>query len=227
MYSNADDSFVIVDSAVVAPLMAWVERETGQTIPVLPDVVASRDLLIEMASGTDGHEITQAAYAAGVVVLDSLQWNPEDSTQSSFLVHELVHHAQAFMPDDALACPNAREAQAYALQNKWLEENGHHAMRFRPIPICGGLPAAYIGHWLTVLKNDNRPFSAPLPMRNKIQSVVFGNTALGTGCRRCPFSPWICVVVQSDRADTPGFHARPWPMAAPTWSSTVWGQVAL
>jgi len=68
----------------------------------------------------------QSAYIPGTVVMDDLRWDPDDSTQVSLLVHELVHHAQLFMNNVNWPCPDAREAQAYNLQNKWLEENGHY-----------------------------------------------------------------------------------------------------
>jgi hypothetical protein len=63
---------------------------------------------------------------AGQVVMDSNSWDPEDETELSLLVHELVHYAQSYM-HVAWACGDSREAQAYTLQNKWLAEHDHAA----------------------------------------------------------------------------------------------------
>lgn len=117
-----------VDPALVVSLMSWVENETGAKVPVLPQVVASRErfdkVLKRMAVSYAGRP--QAAYLPGTVYLDSLRWDAEESTQLSLLVHELVHHAQMFMPNRHWACPQAKEAEAYTLQNRWLEQHGHY-----------------------------------------------------------------------------------------------------
>ena len=116
-----------IDPAIVAPLMVWVENELGVKVPVLPQVIASRDrfdrVLRRMGGGFAGRP--QSAYVPGVVLMDNLTWDPEESTQLSLLVHELVHHAQMFMPNKTWACPQAKETQAYTLQNRWLEQKGH------------------------------------------------------------------------------------------------------
>jgi hypothetical protein len=117
-----------IDPATVASLMSWVENELGVKVPVLPQVVASRErfdrVLKRMAASYAGRP--QAAYLPGTVYLDSLRWDSEESTQLSLLVHELVHHAQMFMPHKHWACAQAKEAEAYTLQNRWLEQRGHY-----------------------------------------------------------------------------------------------------
>ena len=118
----------LVSPVLVAPLMAWVERETGVKVPVLPQVIASserfRSILQRMGKTFAGRP--QSAYVPGTVLLDYQRCDPEDSTQLSLLVHELVHHAQLYARASGWACQDAREAQAYTLQNKWLEDQGHY-----------------------------------------------------------------------------------------------------
>lgn len=117
-----------IDPAIVKPLMEWVEQQVGMRVPVLPQVIASRShfdrVLARMGGRIAGRP--QSVYIPGTVYMDSEVWDPEDSTQVSLLVHELVHHAQLFM-SRTWACPNAKETMAYTLQNRWLEQQGHAA----------------------------------------------------------------------------------------------------
>ncbi len=116
-----------IDPAIVAPLMAWVAKETGTRITAVPQVVASRSLLAAALSrgGTSPIGRPRSGYVGGVVIVDNVYWDDEDPTQISLLVHELVHHAQHSMTRTRWACADAREEQAYILQNKWLENHGH------------------------------------------------------------------------------------------------------
>lgn len=116
----------IVPASVIEPLMNWVEMNTGVHVPNLPHVVASRDRLTEIVSRMGrlpGR--ARAVYVAGVVVLDHRYFDADDSTQMSLLVHELVHYAQSYQRQVAWSCPQSKEVEAYSLQNKWLEEQGH------------------------------------------------------------------------------------------------------
>ncbi|MDD5587328.1 MAG: hypothetical protein PHY92_10325 [Alphaproteobacteria bacterium] len=116
-----------IDPAFIAPLMQWVENELGVQVPVMPRVIASRShfdkVLARMGNRFAGRP--QSVYIPGTVYMDSLSWDPEDSTQLSLLVHELVHHAQMFMRDKVWPCSQAKETLAYTLQNRWLEQNDH------------------------------------------------------------------------------------------------------
>lgn len=116
-----------VDAALVAHLMAWVEHETGTSVAQAPVVIVNHEAFQQVVyrQGETFAGRPQAAYRAGTVYLDNLRWDPEEPTQLSLLVHELVHHAQRYMKDVTWACPDAREAQAYILQNRWLEQQGH------------------------------------------------------------------------------------------------------
>ena len=45
----------------------------------------------------------------------------------SYLVHELVHHAQ-LLSRKKYECDAAKEREAYTLQNKWLLEHGERPL---------------------------------------------------------------------------------------------------
>jgi hypothetical protein len=115
-----------IDPAIVQPLMGWVESQLGVKVPSLPQVMASHSrfarVLGRMEANFAGRP--QSAYVPGTIYLDNNRWDPGDSTQLSLLVHELVHHAQLFMRTP-WPCHQAKETQAYTLQNKWLEQQGH------------------------------------------------------------------------------------------------------
>ncbi|MGE4350916.1 MAG: DUF6647 family protein [Bdellovibrionales bacterium] len=116
----------VVPTSVVAPLMAWVEVQTGVRVPALPRVIASHSRLAQVVSHMgriSGR--ARALYVGGMVVLDHRSFDMEDDVQVSLLVHELVHYAQTFKPRDTWACSKGKEVEAYTLQNQWLEEHGH------------------------------------------------------------------------------------------------------
>ena len=68
----------------------------------------------------------KAVYVGGMVILDHRRFDAQDNGQLSFLVHELVHYAQSYDRTTNWACPQAKEEQAYNLQNRWLEQKGNH-----------------------------------------------------------------------------------------------------
>jgi len=146
--ADVDDGTVLT-AKTVAPLMAWVEKQTGVKVPVLPQVIAShtqfREILGRMGGRFAGRP--RSVYTSGRVILDNLYWDEDDPTEMSLLVHELVHYAQSYM-NIAWACPDAREAMAYTLQNKWLEENDHSpfvdASWVRRMSSCGGAETSLV-----------------------------------------------------------------------------------
>ncbi|MDD3182630.1 MAG: hypothetical protein PHD48_07510 [Alphaproteobacteria bacterium] len=116
----------IIPASVIAPLMSWVEAQTGVRVPTLPRVVASHSRLSEIVSRMgriSGR--ARALYIGGSVILDDRSFDVEDDTQVSLLVHELVHYAQSFKSRSAWACAQGKEVEAYTLQNQWLEARGH------------------------------------------------------------------------------------------------------
>ena len=68
-------------------------------------------------------EHAAAAYMPGRVLLSSSTWDPHSLRSQSYLVHELVHHAQ-FISGRQYPCRAAREREAYTVQNRWLVEPG-------------------------------------------------------------------------------------------------------
>jgi hypothetical protein len=54
-------------------------------------------------------------------------WKPENPTDLSVLVHELVHHLQN-AAGQIFACPQEREELAYTAQDQWLKLFGRNLM---------------------------------------------------------------------------------------------------
>ncbi|MEJ0062049.1 MAG: DUF6647 family protein [Alphaproteobacteria bacterium] len=115
-----------IDRAMVQDLQKWVERETGYHMPNQPAVVASQEKFQLVMNMKGVHYAdARAMYIPGMVILDNETWEQDDPIQVSLLVHELVHHAQLFSKRK-YPCDDAREYEAYTIQNKWLEEKGEH-----------------------------------------------------------------------------------------------------
>jgi hypothetical protein len=114
-----------IDSNLVGRLLEWVKNETGYHAPSQPVVVASQKKfqLVMKMKGVH-YADARALYIPGMVVLDNKSWKQEDPVQLSLLVHELVHHAQLYSGRH-YPCAAAKEYEAYAVQNKWLEERGY------------------------------------------------------------------------------------------------------
>ncbi|MGB4100571.1 MAG: DUF6647 family protein [Alphaproteobacteria bacterium] len=113
-----------VDAGMVGKLMSWIEKETGYRAPNLPTVIASQEKFRMVMSMNGVHYAdARAMYIPGMVILDNEAWEADDPVQISLLVHELVHHAQLFSKRK-YACADAKEYEAYIIQNKWLEAHG-------------------------------------------------------------------------------------------------------
>jgi hypothetical protein len=113
-----------ISSESVASLVAWVERATKVQIPEAPIVTASGKIL-KTALGLEGVQAARsiAAYLPGQIIINNIVWDPESPTAQSYLVHELVHHAQ-LLSGKSYPCHDAKEREAYTLQNRWLVEHG-------------------------------------------------------------------------------------------------------
>lgn len=124
-YADFEDGATL-PSTVVAPLMAWVEAQTGVRVPVLPQVVVSYDRLSDIV-GRMGRIAgrARALYFGGTIILDSRYFELDDETQVSLLVHEMVHYAQSFKRNVSWTCAQSKEVEAYTIQNRWLEERDH------------------------------------------------------------------------------------------------------
>ncbi len=112
-----------IDPALVGRLLGWIEQETGYRAPNQPTVVASQEKFRLVMNMNGVHYAdARAMYIPGMVILDNESWEADDPVQISLLVHELVHHAQLFSKRK-YACADAKEYEAYVIQNKWLEAN--------------------------------------------------------------------------------------------------------
>lgn len=121
--ASVSDGTVIPQSTLV-PLADWVGKATDVSIDILPSAVASdkklqRALHIEDAQ----HAGAVGAYLSGRVIISNRVWDPSSLEAQSYLVHELVHHAQ-FISGRTYPCHAAKEREAYMLQSRWLTEHG-------------------------------------------------------------------------------------------------------
>ena len=132
----------LVPPSIVAPLMQWVSVRMSVPVAALPAVYASRERMIQKIGDPQRQSaLARALYVPGEVVIDDQFWDAGDTRVVSFLVHELVHHAQ-LASGRSYACHNAKEWEAYKLQNLWLAEHG--------------LPAAVEEKWITTMADCNR-----------------------------------------------------------------------
>ena len=112
---------------LIAAFSAWIAAQTALTPPAPPRVIQIDPAAMqELASGDD----VQLAYRVralygrqGQTVYLRKNWDPEQLSDRSELVHELVHHFQTVhgLP---YGCNAEREKLAYELQIKWLREQG-------------------------------------------------------------------------------------------------------
>lgn len=114
----------VLSDGFVHPLMQWVAARTGVSISSLPRVVISRaEMVARIGNPMRNSAMARALYVPGEVVIDDEFWDNDDTRTISFLVHELVHHAQ-YVSKRPYPCANAKEWEAYRLQNQWLAEHG-------------------------------------------------------------------------------------------------------
>ena len=113
-----------IPPTTVQPLANWVEKQTGVVMVALPITEAS-GMRLKTALGLEGVQQARAvaAYIPGQIIINNIIWDPSSTVSKSYLVHELVHHAQLFS-GKVYPCPEAKEREAYTLQNKWLVEHG-------------------------------------------------------------------------------------------------------
>jgi hypothetical protein len=113
-----------ISPETLKPLAQWVSLQTNVTMPALPLATASGTRL-KNTLGLEGVQRARAvaAYIPGQIIINNIIWDPGSLVSQSYLVHELVHHAQLFS-GKTYACPEAKEREAYTLQNKWLVEHG-------------------------------------------------------------------------------------------------------
>ncbi len=123
--------------------MQWVEEQMHIRVPYLPRIAISRDKMVALIGNPERQAaLARALYVPNLVVVDEDFWDANDTRTVSFLVHELVHHAQAFN-GRKYACNNAKEFEAYHLQNLWLSQHG--------------LPPAVEEEWINRMASCSNP----------------------------------------------------------------------
>jgi hypothetical protein len=113
-----------ISPQITVPLMSWVAANMGINVGYMPNVVASRELMMsKIGNPMRQSALARALYVPDLVVIDDAFWNAADLRVQSFLVHELVHHAQ-YVSGRLYVCQRAKEWEAYHLQNLWLAQHG-------------------------------------------------------------------------------------------------------
>jgi hypothetical protein len=127
--ANCADNGAVADGTVIEPqelqpYANWVQTAMNVDMVSMPITVASGTRL-KTSLGLKGVQQARAmaAYLPGQIILNNVAWDPESLRSQSYLVHELVHHAQ-LISGRHYACDNAKEREAYTLQNRWLVEHG-------------------------------------------------------------------------------------------------------
>lgn len=114
----------VVSYDVTRPLMEWVTAHTGIFVKYVPAVFVSRQMMMaKIGDPQRNAAMARALYVPNQVVIDDEFWDESDTRTVSFLLHELVHHAQ-YVSGRKYPCNNAKEWEAYRLQNMWLQEQG-------------------------------------------------------------------------------------------------------
>ncbi len=114
----------VISAATLSPIARWVEKASHMRIHALPIVTAS-GFRLKTSLGLEGVQQARsmAAYLPGQIIINNILWDPESLRAQSYLVHEMVHHAQT-LAGRKYPCHDAKEREAYLLQNQWLVEHG-------------------------------------------------------------------------------------------------------
>ena len=114
----------MIEFSTLMPLASWVEKATNVKFSFLPIAVAS-DRKLERALRIEDVQRAGAvgAYVPGRLMISNEVWDPDSLQAQSYVVHELVHHAQ-WVSGRTYACNEAKEREAYVLQSRWLTEHG-------------------------------------------------------------------------------------------------------
>jgi hypothetical protein len=114
---------------LILAFLTWIAGEMGLLTPPPPQVeLVSAEEISRIAYGEhqspEIHLHLQALYDndKATIYLRN-DWNPAELYSRATLLHELVHHVQAFHKIP-LPCRRAREPDAYRLTLRWLEQQG-------------------------------------------------------------------------------------------------------
>jgi hypothetical protein len=114
----------LIPQTTLQPLAQWVGQAMRVQMRNLPIGVAS-GMRLKFTLGLQGAQRARsvAAYVPGQIIINHVMWDPDSVKSRSYLVHELVHHAQA-LSRRPYPCQAAKEREAYYFQNLWLKEQG-------------------------------------------------------------------------------------------------------
>ena len=114
-------------SELVVALLLWIAGETGLAMPPPPPVeLLSKEQFSERAYGRSwrpGDDVWGLYDGDSGTVYLLEGWNAAELRSRSVLLHELVHHVQAFHRI-SYECSATREREAYDLTVKWLRGQG-------------------------------------------------------------------------------------------------------
>jgi hypothetical protein len=118
---------------VAATVAAWVAQAMGTALPAeLPALeLVEPERLHALRSGSEAEPPAAPPVLQVVALYDDAGrsirlprgWSGTTPTELSVLVHEMVHHLQN-LEGRTYPCPAAREAEAYAIQERWLKQHG-------------------------------------------------------------------------------------------------------
>ncbi len=127
--ANCESTGAVADGTVLQPetlkpYAGWVQTAMNVDMSSLPIATASgKQLKTSLGLKGVNQARAMAAYLPGRIILNNVAWDPGSLHSQSYLVHELVHHAQ-LISGRHYECDDAKEREAYTLQNKWLVEHG-------------------------------------------------------------------------------------------------------
>jgi hypothetical protein len=107
---------------LVLALLLWITIETGLAMPPPPPVLTiSREEMAERSLRTTDVKGLYDRETGTIYMLDG--WSSANLHGRASLLHELVHHTQAFnkVPSE---CAAKQELQAYNLSLQWLRHQG-------------------------------------------------------------------------------------------------------
>ncbi|MDP9127162.1 MAG: hypothetical protein M3N08_02725 [Pseudomonadota bacterium] len=118
----------VIPKETLQPYAGWVQQAMNVDMVSIPITVASGSRL-KTSLGLKGVQQARAmaAYLPGQIILNNIAWDPGSLRSQSYLIHEMVHHAQ-LLSGRHYACDDAKEREAYTLQNRWLVEHGEEPM---------------------------------------------------------------------------------------------------